>query len=134
MTTYDTTALAQAIIGEDAVEANRKAATRTLRKFLRADFAEKELRTPGKGGRYSIDLNKRELTAMTKRFKAWQEQQEAEKAARAEALKVAKAPKAEEAPEEPEAPETDEELEDDNELEGPTDEEIAAMLADDDES
>lgn len=86
MTAYDTTALATAIIGEEKVQANRKSATRTLRKFLRTDFATREVATPGKGGRYSIDLNKRDLQAMTKRFKAWEIAQAEEQAARRAAL------------------------------------------------
>lgn len=112
MTTYDTTSLAQAIIGEEAVERNRKAATRTLRKFLRTDFAARELQTPGKGGRYAIEMNKTQLKAMTKRFAAWEVQQEEEKAKRQEALAARKAPKADP---EPETPETDNEAETDTE-------------------
>lgn len=94
MATYDTTTLATAIIGEDEVKANRKQATRTLRKFLRTDFKAREMQTPGKGGRYSIDLNKRDLNAMMRRFKAWQEAE----AKAAEARKEARAPKVEETP------------------------------------
>jgi hypothetical protein len=41
---------------------------RELRKFLRA-----EALGVGKGSRYSLDLNKREVDAMRKRFAAWAE-------------------------------------------------------------
>lgn len=126
MTTHTTRTLAQEIIGDDS-----KGATRELRKFLRADAVAKGgkvgVDTPGKGGRYTIDLNKRELTAMTKRFKAWQVQQEEEAAKRAEARNTAKAT------ESPIAVEADTEDEGDTSLdtvEGPTDEEIAEMLTD----
>lgn len=97
MTAYDTTALAIAIIGDEKVETNRKSATRTLRKFLRTDFAAREVATPGKGGRYSIDLTKPQLKAMAKRFAAWEIAQAEEQAARRAALE-AKVTKVEEAP------------------------------------
>lgn len=42
---------------------------RTLRKFLRADAAERGTETPGKGSRYSI--TGREVQALKKRFAAW---------------------------------------------------------------
>ncbi|MGX9924132.1 hypothetical protein ACWIG4_30260 [Streptomyces sp. NPDC002248] len=130
MTTYNTADLAAAIIGEDAP---RKTATRTLRKFLRTDFASRDLRTPGKGGRYSIDLNKRELSAMTNRFKKWESAENDAKAKRAE--EKAKKTETDTAPIEDTTPETDNEvIEDDEDTtpEGPSDEEIAAMLSDDD--
>lgn len=129
MTTYNTRDLANAIIGEDEVEANAKSATRTLRKFLRADANnEKALHTcPGKGGRYSIDLNKTQLKAMTKRFIAWQEQQEAEANARREA-RAAATKKVDEVKVDDEVTEGDSA----NEVEGPSDEEIAEMIADED--
>jgi hypothetical protein len=123
MTVFDTTTLAAAIMGDDAIETNRKGATRTLRKFLRTDLPAREMTCPGKGGRYALEMNKRELTAMAKRFKAWEAQQEAEKAARAEALTAAKAATAAPAPIEDEA---------DNAPEGPSDEEIAEMIANED--
>lgn len=129
MTTYNTTDLAIAIMGEDAIEANRKGATRTLRKFLRTDFAAKEMQTPGKGGRYSIDLNKRDLTSMAKRFSAWQLQQEEEANARREAKGNAiidEAPiKGAEGDDEA-VIEFDADASD--EVDGPSDEEIAGML------
>lgn len=128
MTTYNTRTLAEAIIGT-----TDKAATRTLRKFLRDELPREE--QPGKGGRYALDYNKRELTALTKRFKAWEIAQEEAKAVRAAALEAAKAPKAE-TPEEPIADNDDTEAESDIEdeaLEGPTDEEMAAMLSDEEE-
>lgn len=141
MTAYTTRSLAAAIMGEDEVEANAKAAGRELRKFLRAEAVAKGGKvgtdTPGKGGRYSIDLNKRELTAMTKRFNAWKIEQEAEKKARRDALEALKAnkdeaPKAAETDTEDTTDKVDEADIEDEALEGPTDEEIAAMLSDDD--
>lgn len=127
MTTYTTRTLAVEVIGDEG-----KAATRELRKFLRADAVAKGGRvgvdTPGKGGRYTLDLTKPQLRAMIKRFTAWQVAQEAEKAKRAEALEAAKKVTVTETVDEVE---TDNE---DNEVEGPTDEEIAAMLSDEDDT
>lgn len=133
--TYSTAALAAAIIGEDKVDENRKAATRTLRKFLRDDMNEGKA-VVGKGGRYALELNKTQVKAMAKRFTAWEAKQEADKLARAE-LKAAQAPKVAEAiilPTDDEGTEDNiDEVEDDTEIaEGPTDDEIAAMLEDDD--
>lgn len=124
MTTYSTRTLSEAIIGDDT-----KAATRTLRKFLRDDMGEGKA-VVGKGGRYALDLNKRDLNAMTKRFKAWETAQEAAKVARAAEMKA----KAETATLPVEVIATDEADTDDNEAASPTDEEIAAMLSDDDEA
>jgi hypothetical protein len=129
MTTYTTATLANEIM-PDAAEKNIKGATRILRKFLRDELGEGKA-VVGKGGRYALDYNKRELTALKKKFAAWEIAQEEAKAARAAALEAAKSPKAQEVPEtdiEDDAPEGDEALE------GPTDEEIAEMLSDDDES
>lgn len=120
MTTYDTRALATAIMGEEKVATNAKGATRELRKFLRTDFKAREVATPGKGGRYAIDLNKRDLTAMTKRFKVWQEQQAKEAQARRDALAAAKG--ATPAPIVDDADSTDE-------VEGPSDEELTDIDA-----
>lgn len=135
MTAYDTTALATAIIGEDKVTANRKSATRTLRKFLRTDFAAREVATPGKGGRYSIDLNKRDLNAMIKRFAAWEIAQAKEAEARRAALaakgttKVDSTPEAEEASDEVTIEMIDPDLADaSDEAEGPADEDLDAMI------
>jgi hypothetical protein len=50
---------------------------RNLRKFLRADLANREIATPGKGSRYAIE--KREVKSLTRRFHAWQEAQLAKK-------------------------------------------------------
>lgn len=136
--TYTTADLAAAIIGEDKVEENRKSATRTLRKFLRDDMNEGKA-VVGKGGRYALELNKTQVKAMAKRFAAWEAKQEADKAARAE-LKAAQAPKksvnaiADDAVKGGDTVNSiaDEELEDDtDEATGPTDDEIAAMLEDD---
>lgn len=128
MTTYTTRTLAEALMPE-AAETNIKAATRTLRKFLRDELGNGGA-VVGKGSRYSLDYNKRELTALGKKLKAWEIAQEEAKAARAAALAALK----------PEATETDTEPEGDNDdnadeaAEGPTDEEIAAMLSDEDEA
>jgi hypothetical protein len=138
MTTYNTRTLAAAIMGDELVDANAKSATRTLRKFLRDELGEGKA-VVGKGARYSLDYNKRELTALTKKFRAWEIAQQEAAEARKIALAAAKAPKATITPEEPIADETD--IEDDAPegddepmtLEGPTDDEIAEMLADDEE-
>lgn len=42
-----------------------------LRKFLRTEARAAEVETPGKGGRWSIDLTKAQKVAMKKRFTAW---------------------------------------------------------------
>lgn len=134
MTTYSTRTLAEAMI-PDAAD-NIKSATRTLRKFLRDELGEGKA-VVGKGGRYALDYNKRELTALTKKFKAWEIAQEEAKIARAEALAAAKAPTTPEAPIEDDGVDDDFEPESDEEIEGtegPSDEEIAAMLSDDDEA
>lgn len=131
--TYGTTELAAAIMGDDAVEANRKGATRTLRKFLRDDMGEGKA-VVGKGGRYALELKAAELRAMKKRFDAWVIAQEEAKAARAEALNARKAPaEAVEADTEGEGSTDAPEDADDtlDAVEGPSDDEIAAMLADD---
>jgi hypothetical protein len=133
MTTYNTTTLAQAIMGDEAVEANRKSATRTLRKFLRDELGEGKA-VVGKGARYALDYNKRELTALTKKFRAWEIAQAEAAEARKAALAAAKSPKPVEADTTPESDNDDIELEDDEAPEGPSDEEIAAMLSDEDEA
>lgn len=145
MTQYSTATLAIAIMGEDAVTDNRKGATRILRKFLRDEMGEGKS-VVGKGGRYALDMNKREITAMGKRFRAWEVAQEEAKAARAEALAALKAPKAsvnavaEDAVRGgssvnaiilPTDDEGTEDIDDESEIDGPTDEEIAALLEDD---
>lgn len=134
MTTFNTTDLTAAIMGDEAIEtpAARKASTRTLRKFLRDDTSGVD--SVGKGGRYSIDLNKTQIKAMTKRFLAWQAKQDEEKAARRAALESVKVAKVTETiATEDDAPETDTEDDTDEALEGPSDEEIAEMLTDEDE-
>lgn len=134
MTTYSTRTLAEAMI-PDAAD-NIKSATRTLRKFLRDELGEGKA-VVGKGGRYALDYNKRELTALTKKFKAWEIAQEEAKIARAEALAAAKAPTTPEAPIEDDGVDDDFEPESDEEIEGtegPSDEEIAAMLSDEEEA
>lgn len=127
--TYTTATLAAEIL-PDAAEANIKTATRTLRKFLRDDMGAGKA-VVGKGGRYALELKAAELRAMKKRFAAWEIAQEEAKAARAAALEAARTPAAvETAPEPVETDIEDNEPEGDN---GPTDEEIAAMLSDDEE-
>lgn len=136
MTTYNTTTLAIAIMGEELVETNKKNATRTLRKFLRDELGEGKA-VVGKGARYSLDYNKRELTALTKKFRAWEIAQAEAAEARKAALLAAKSPKpveddtTTETDNDDTAPEADIE---DKALEGPSDEEIAAMLSNDDEA
>lgn len=131
MTAYTTRALAIEVIGDDS-----KTATRTLRKFLRDDTTAKGgkvgIDTPGKGGRYSLDLTKPQLRKLIKDFKLWEVAQEEAKAKRAAdlAAKGAIILPADDSTDE-EALATNEES--DNAPEGPSDEEIAAMLSDDDE-
>ncbi len=145
MTTYTTRTLAAKLLTDEVVDANPKAATREVRKFLRADTVAKGgkvgIDTPGKGGRYTLDLKVADVKAMAKRFAAWQVAEEKAKAERA-ALKAAQAASpievADATDEDPtdEAPEaTDEDLDDDasDEVAGPSDEEIAAMLSDEDD-
>lgn len=129
MTTYTTATLAEQIMPE-AAENNIKTATRTLRKFLRDELGEGKA-VVGKGGRYALDYNKREITALKKKFAAWEIAQAEAKAARAAALEAAKTPKP---AIEAETDIEDNEPEGDNEAEGPSDEEIAAMLSDDEET
>lgn len=134
--TYTTTTLAAAIMGDDAIAtpAAKKANTRTLRKFLRDELGEGKA-VVGKGARYALEYGAPELRAMKKKFAAWEIAQEEAKKARAEALEAAKAVKSEEIAEDPaETDIEDNEDEGDDMPEGPSDEEIAAMLADDDES
>jgi hypothetical protein len=129
MTTYTSATLAAALI-PDAAEANAKAAGRTIRKFLRDELGEGKA-VVGKGGRYALDYNKRELTALAKRFAAWEAKQEADKAARAE-LKAAQAIKT--IPVEVDEPgDLDTAEGDDTPYEGPSDEDIAALLEDDED-
>lgn len=140
MTAYSTRAIATKLLGEEAVEANSKAATREVRKFLRADTVAKGgtvgVDTPGKGGRYSLELKAAEVKAMAKRFTAWQVAEEKAKAERA-ALKAAQAATPTiAAPACEDDPSTDEEIDDDStdEVNGPSDAEIAAMLSDEDDT
>lgn len=138
MTTFTTRTIAARLLGEDEVEANPKAATREVRKFLRADAVAAGgtvgVDTPGKGGRYTLDLKAPEVKAMAKRFAAWQVAEAKAKAERA-ALKEAQAntptiaaPACEDDP----STDEDDDTESDEAPSGPSDEEIAAMLQDDD--
>ena len=137
--TYTTRTLAEALL-PDATEANPKAATRTLRKFLRDELGEGKA-VVGKGGRYALEYGAPELRSLKKKFAAWEIAQEEAKAARAEALAAAKTVTAQETlpieDDTDDEAETDIEDEGDNtddEANGPTDEEIAEMLSDEDEA
>lgn len=112
MPTYTTRALAEAL----DIEGTPKQATRELRKFLRATTPRDE--QPGKGGRYALDLTKRDITKMKKNFIAWHAEQEEARKARTEAKKAEsdKAPKTDDEPIEDDAdmtPEGDEPTEQD---------------------
>jgi hypothetical protein len=132
---YTTSSLAVAIMGEEAVETNKKAATRTLRKFLRDELGEGKA-VVGKGSRYALEMNKREVAAMKKKFAAWEIAQEEAKEARRIALEAIKKPAPAEAIITPTDEGGNEDINDEDEdldgIEGPTDEEIAALLEDDD--
>jgi hypothetical protein len=132
MTTYTTRTLAEKIMPTDA-EDNIKGATRTLRKFLRDILGEGKA-VVGKGGRYALEYNAKEITALKKQFKAWTITQEEEKAKRAALREEINATRALASNEDDTA--TDEEIidEGDESPEGPSDEEIAAMLSDEDEA
>lgn len=138
MTTFTTRTIAEKLLGAEAVDTNPKAATREVRKFLRADTVAAGgtvgIDTPGKGGRYTLDLKVAEVRAMAKRFAAWQVAEAEAKAARA-ALKESLAKATPAAPACEDDPSTDEDTDDDStdEASGPSDEEIAAMLADDED-
>lgn len=137
MATYTTRTLAEKVMPA-AAEANMKSATRTLRKFLRDDLGQGKA-VVGKGQRYSLDYTAKEITALKKKFAAWEiEQAEAQKARREALAAKLTAPAntvittdVEESP-----VDTVDDLDDDAEgdalIEGPSDEEIAAMLADTD--
>lgn len=127
--TYTTRTLAEAMI--DNADDNIKQATRTLRKFLRDELGEGKA-VVGKGGRYALEYGAPELRNLKKKFAAWEIAQAEQKAARAAALEAAKTVKADTAPETDIEDDTDNEG--DNAAEGPSDEEIAAMLSDDDET
>jgi hypothetical protein len=132
MTTYTTRTLAEKIMPTDAEE-NIKGATRTLRKFLRDTLGEGKA-VVGKGGRYALEYNAKEITALKKQFKSWTITQEEEKAKRAALREEINASRALASNEDDTA--TDEEIidEGDESPEGPSDEEIAAMLSDEDEA
>lgn len=114
MTTYTSATLAEKIIG-----ACDKGATRELRKFLRAITPKAD--QPGKGGRWALEYNAKEIAALKKNFAKWNAQEEAAKAARiaakadaaritAEALEsdiVEEFDKGAGTPESPEAPDID---------------------------
>lgn len=132
--TYTTRTLAEAMIPD--ADDNIKAATRTLRKFLRDELGEGKA-VVGKGGRYALEYGAPELRSLKKKFAAWEIAQAEAKIARAEALAAAKSPKPAieaETDIEDDADNMDDELIEDEGAEGPTDEEIAAMLSDDDET
>lgn len=152
MTTYTTRTLAEKIMPA-AAETNIKGATRTLRKFLRDDLGQGKA-VVGKGNRYALDYTAKEITALKKKFADWEiEQAEAQKARRdALAAKVATPAIIEEAPiegaeiaadavldrAETIAREMADHIADQDEvldIEGPSDDDIATMLAEiDDEN
>lgn len=132
MADYTTRTLAEKLLPA-RTEENPKAATRELRKFLRDTLGDGKA-VVGKGQRYSLTYNAKELAALKKKFSAWQVEQAEAQRARREALaaKITATP----APIIDEAPSTDEEPEPSDEdltLEGPTDEEIVQMLDDSDD-
>lgn len=130
--TYTTRTLAEVLI--DNADDNIKQATRTLRKFLRDELGEGKA-VVGKGGRYALEYGAPEIRNLKKKFAAWEIAQAEAKAARAEALEAAKTVTAQETlPIEDDEAETDEGDNTDNEANGPTDDEIAEMLADEDET
>ena len=134
--TYTTATLTAALMGDDAIEtpSAKKANTRTVRKFLRDELGGGKA-VVGKGARYALEYGAPELRAMKKKFAAWEIAQEEAKAARREALEAAKTPKADETPEPAETDTTDIADDEDNadEMpEGPSDEEIAEMIASED--
>lgn len=129
MTTYSASALAAALM-PTAYEENSKSAGRVIRKFLRDELGEGKA-VVGKGGRYALDYNKRELTALAKRFAAWEAKQAADKAARAE-LKAAQAIKTIPV-EADEAGDLDTDEAPEGDYQGPSDEDIAALLEDDED-
>jgi len=132
MTTYTTRTLAEKLMPTDAEE-NIKGATRTLRKFLRDTLGEGKA-VVGKGGRYALEYNAKEITALKKQFKSWtiaQEEEKAKRAALREEINSARIATAEET--DATLAMNDIEDEGDESPEGPSDEEIAAMLSDDEE-
>ena len=89
--------------------------SRTVRKFLRSITPRDE--QPGKGSRWGIKGNKQNIAALRKKFTAFETEQEAKRDARAAAKAKAKADN---------VPETDDELYATlDELDGPTDAELA---------
>lgn len=135
--TYTTATLTATLMGDDAIDtpAAKKANTRTVRKFLRDELGGGKA-VVGKGARYALEYGAPELRSMKKKFAAWEIAQEEAKQARREALEAAKGAKAEEVAlddtNEDDAPETDIEDDADEALEGPSDEEIAEMIASED--
>lgn len=128
MATYTTRTLAEKVMPA-AAEANMKSATRTLRKFLRDDLGQGKA-VVGKGQRYSLDYTAKEITALKKKFAAWEiEQAEAQKARREALAAKLTAPAIE-----PTTDEVEDSTDEEAPLEGPTDEEIAAMLSDTEET
>lgn len=129
MADYTTRTLAEKIMPA-AAEANIKGATRTLRKFLRDELGQGKA-VVGKGNRYALTYNAKEITALKKKFAAWEiAQAEAQKARRDALAAKITTPAIDDAPIEgaeiDDAPDADAPA-----LEGPSDAEIAAMLADD---
>lgn len=127
---YSTSDLAGIFLGDEAIETNKKAATRTTRRFLRDTLGEGKA-VVGKGGRYNLPYTKREVTALKKKFDTWKAADEEAKAQRAEALAATRKGKdADEAIILPADNEIDDEALAENEASdaGPSDDEIAAMM------
>jgi hypothetical protein len=55
---------------------------KTVRKFLRSITPKDE--QPGKGSRWALPASKREVTALTKRFRTWEAEEKAARAERAQ--------------------------------------------------
>lgn len=134
MADYTTRTLAEKLMPA-AAEANIKGATRTLRKFLRDELGQGKA-VVGKGNRYALTYNAKEITALKKKFGAWEIAQAEAQKARRDALAAKIAPKIDDAPIEGAEIDSTDEADDATDevapIEGPTDEEIAAMLLDDD--
>lgn len=128
MADYTTRTLAEKIM-PTAAETNMKSATRTLRKFLRDELGQGKA-VVGKGNRYALTYTAKEITALKKKFAAWEIAQAEAQAARREALAAKITPAVESTPEVAETTDEDATDESDNEPKGPSDEEIAAMLSD----
>lgn len=148
MADYTTRTLAEKLLPA-RTEENPKAATRELRKFLRDTLGEGKA-VVGKGNRYALSYNAKELTALKRKFATWQVEQAEAQQARRDALAARVTPTTHPSAIIDEAPikgaedeminaainaaEENENISNDGIVEGPSDEEIAAMLSDDEET